>query len=74
MRSGQVVALLPLLAATTSGRYLGLSLGRFTDTVAGVGGAVHAVDSQTVVITDFSFDGADPGKEFPSQSFLSIEG
>ena len=47
------------------GSYLGNLMGPFTDTVPGVGGTMYAVDKSTIIITNFTYTGADPGR-FPA--------
>ena len=44
------------------GRYHGYFIGAITDNVAGVGGEVFAVDKTSVILTNFTHDGSDPGK------------
>ena len=44
------------------GRYHGYFIGAITDNVASVGGDVFAVDKTSVIITNFTHDGSDPGK------------
>ena len=45
------------------GRYHGYFIGAITDNVASVGGDVFAVDKTSVIITNFTHDGTDPGKQ-----------
>lgn len=45
------------------GRYYGYFIGAITDNVASVGGDVFAVDKTSVIITNFTHDGTDPGKQ-----------
>ena len=44
------------------GRYYGYFIGAIKDNVASVGGDVFAVDKTSIIITNFTHDGTDPGK------------
>ena len=37
-------------------------MGPFTDTVPGVEGVMFAVDKSTIIITNFTYTGSDPGR------------
>ena len=44
-------------------RYLGQYIGPITDKVATVEGEVFAVDKSSIILTNFTHDGSDPGKQ-----------
>ena len=50
------------ISGLVGGRYHGYFIGAITDNVASVGGDVFAVDKTSVIITNFTHDGSDPGK------------
>ena len=43
-------------------RYLGQYIGPITDKVATVDGIVYAVDKSSIIVTNFTHDGSDPGE------------
>ena len=47
--------------------YFGKYIGPFTDKVSTVDGNVYAVDKSSVIVTNFTHDGSDPGEflQFP---------
>ena len=50
-----------LCAGLVRAQYYGSFIGPLTDNVASVGGAVFAVDQTSVLVTNFTHDGSDPG-------------
>ena len=48
-------------AGLVRAQYYGTFIGPLTDNVASVGGAVFAVDQTSVLVTNFTHDGSDPG-------------
>ena len=46
-------------------QYFGHFIGPITDNVASVGGNVFAVDRTSIIITNFTHDGSDPGMVRP---------
>ena len=43
-------------------QYYGYFIGPITDNVVSVGGNVFAVDKTSIIITNFTHDGSDPGE------------
>ena len=48
--------------ANGKSRYLGQYIGPITDKVATVEGELFAVDKSSIILTNFTHDGSDPGK------------
>ena len=44
-------------------QYFGKYIGPITDKVASVEGEVFAVDKSSIILTNFTHDGSDPGKQ-----------
>ena len=59
-------------AGLVRAQYYGSFIGPLTDNVASVGGAVFAVDQTSVLVTNFTHDGSDPGDSRYSRYGRSI--
>lgn len=59
-----VVVFALILAASVEAKYYGTFLGAFQDSIHGVKGEVFAVDSRTLFIKGFSYDGLGPDAYF----------
>ncbi|CAH2096690.1 unnamed protein product [Euphydryas editha] len=54
--------MLSFVAGTSQARYLGKEIGQLSQLHHGVRGAVYAVDSRTVYLHDFHYDGEGPDR------------
>lgn len=53
------------LTAAAASEYYGAKIGALSQLHHGVSGDVYAIDSRTIFLKDFNYDGEGPGKQYP---------